>query len=129
MFNDLYMIWRKLKRLFAFCWIIYRYFLISIFCKTYFLLKVINSIFLFAYITKLRGGSRINFSVLQSFIKKSITVRCAKSKGLFCRSFWPKLHWNRDIMALAWVAKISKQRAAFNWWHHGLVKKQLQHTY
>ena len=75
------------------------------------------------------GGSRINFRVLQNFIKKSITIRSAQSKGFYCRLFWPKLCWNGDIMALAWVAKLSEQRDIFNWWHYGLVKKQLQYTY
>ena len=75
------------------------------------------------------GGSRINFRVPQNFTKKSITIRYAKSKGFYCRLFWPKLNWNGDIMALPWVAKLSEQRPIFNWWHHGLVKKQLQYTY
>ena len=46
-------------------------------------------------------------------LKKPITIRCVKSKGFYRRLFWPKLHRNRDIMALAWVAKLTEQRAIF----------------
>ena len=60
-----------------------------------------------------RGGSRINFRVLQNFTKKSITIRCVKSRRFYCRLFWPKLHRIGDIMALAWVVKLSEQRAIF----------------
>ena len=62
---------------------------------------------------KSRGGSRINFRVQRNFTKKYITIRCVKSKGFFCRLFWLKLHRNRDIMVLAWVSKLSKQKAMF----------------
>ena len=34
-----------------------------------------------------RGGSRINFRVLQKFTKESVTIRCIKSKGFYCRLF------------------------------------------
>ena len=34
-----------------------------------------------------RGGSRINFRVLQKFTKDSVTIRCIKSKGFYCRLF------------------------------------------
>ena len=64
------------------------------------------------YIT-IRGRARINFRVLQNFTRKSITIKSIKSKGFYCRLFWPKLHWNEDNMALAWVAKLSKKRAIF----------------
>ena len=34
-------------------------------------------------------------------------------KGFHQRLFWLKLHRNVDIMALAWVAKLSEQKAIF----------------
>ena len=58
-----------------------------------------------------RGGSSINFGVLQNYPKESITIRCIKSKGFYCRLFLPKLHRNGDIIATSWVAKLSEQRA------------------
>ena len=33
--------------------------------------------------------------------------------GFYCRLFWPKLHRNGDIMALARVAKLREQRVIF----------------
>ena len=59
-------------------------------------------------------GTFIWISLPAKFYKKKfITIRCVKSKGFYCRLFWPKLHQNGDIMALVWVAKLRKQRPIF----------------
>ena len=50
--------------------------------------------------------------------RKSITVRCVKSKGFCCKLSWPKLHRNGDIMALAWVANLSEQKDFFKNYYH-----------
>ena len=46
--------------------------------------------------------------------KKTITIRCVKWKRFYSRLCWPKLHLNGNIMTLAWVDKLSEQRAIFN---------------
>ena len=62
---------------------------------------------------KYRAESRITNEICKILQTKSITVRCVKSKVFYCRLFWPKLHRNWDIMKLAYVAKLSEQRASF----------------
>ena len=58
------------------------------------------------------SGSRINFRVLQNFTKKIyITKRCVKPKDFSVDYFDQRCVKNGDIMALAWVEKLSEQRA------------------
>ena len=41
-------------------------------------------------------------------LQENITIRCVKSKGFYCKLFWPKLHRKGDIMALAWVTRLNE---------------------
>ena len=52
-----------------------------------------------------RGGSRINFRVLQNFTKKIVNNKVCQIKGILLQIILTEAAI-MDIMALAWVAKI-----------------------
>ena len=60
-----------------------------------------------------RGRSTINVRVLQNFIKNIYNNKMRQVKGIYCRLFWSKLYRDGYIIVLAWVAKISGERAIF----------------
>ena len=65
-----------------------------------------------------RGRSTINVRVLQNFIKNIYNNKMRQVKGIYCRLFWSKLYRDGYIIVLAWVAKISGERAIFKMYYH-----------